>query len=85
MSKDPKIKYNDFPFDDLVERGIERMNQGWDVYLKFTCSGCGQRLTIDVPNKFFTEGTCDKCPALTDIRKTGGNMMIMTRGLRRHA
>ena len=68
--------YKDFPFDDVVKRASELIKQGASVHQKFTCSGCGQRLTIEEPNIFHTEGTCDKCPAITDIRKQGCNYMV---------
>lgn len=66
----------DFPFDKVVERAIRHIENGANVYQKFTCAGCGHRLTMDTPNKFFETGTCDRCPAVTDIRKRGCNFLL---------
>ena len=72
-----KKNKHDHPFDQVVDGAIEKMKDGMTVFQKFTCSKCGQRLTMDVPNKFFVEGTCDKCGTITDIRKQGCNYMAM--------
>lgn len=72
-----------FPFDDVVKKATDvqqrarRDGTSAAFYQKFTCSGCGQRLGMDEPNKFFTHGTCDRCPALTDIRKDGCNYVLI--------
>jgi hypothetical protein len=34
-----KIKYQDFPFDEIVDAAIEKMDEGWTVFQKWTCSG----------------------------------------------
>lgn len=69
----------DFPWDDVIKKAEKLAQDGIDVYQKFTCAGCGQRLTIEVPNHFYETGTCDKCPAVTDIKKQGCNYMIHAR------
>ena len=69
----------DFPWHEVAKKAEALAKSGVDVYQKFTCSGCGQRLTMDVPNHFYEEGTCDKCPAVTDIKKQGCNFMIYAR------
>ena len=66
----------DYPFDDVCKKAEELARLGHWVYQKFTCSGCGNRLTIDEHNKFYTRGTCDQCGAMTNIREKGCNMMI---------
>jgi len=72
-------EYNDFPFMDCVKKADELMQQypGIKIYQKFTCAGCGQRLTIDEPNNFHKQGSCDKCPAITDIEKQGCNYLVI--------
>lgn len=70
------VKYNDYPFDDVVKKAEALIAQGANVYQKFTCSGCGNRLTMGEPNKFFETGTCDKCPTVTDIKSKGCNYMV---------
>lgn len=67
---------NDYPFNDVVDTAGDLINRGYTVYQKFTCEKCGQRLTMDEPNKFFISGTCDKCGHETDIQKHGCNYMV---------
>ena len=68
------------PWDVILKSADEKIAMGWTVYQKFTCSGCGARLTIDTPNTFHPEGTCDKCPALTNIKRDGCNFMAVSNG-----
>lgn len=68
----------DFPFDEVVKKVQElKARGGFVAFQKFTCAGCGNRLTIDEPFKFYTEGTCDNCPAVTDIVQQGCNYMLV--------
>jgi hypothetical protein len=67
----------DFPFQDVTNEAERQIEQGAVTYQKFTCAGCGARLTIDIPNTFYTKGTCDKCGALTDIAERGCNYMAI--------
>jgi Zn finger protein HypA/HybF involved in hydrogenase expression len=70
-------RYLDHPFDEVAATAQEKIAEGATVYQKFTCAKCGQRLTIEEPNVFFTEGHCDKCGAITDIKKRGCNYLII--------
>jgi hypothetical protein len=74
-----KPKFNNYSFDEVVRGANEKIAQGMDVYQKFTCSGCGSRLTMEEPNVFSESGACDKCPAITDIKKDGCNYLVITR------
>lgn len=67
----------DGPFDEVVANANRLCLQGHAVYQKFTCAGCGQRLTIEEPCVFHTVGTCDQCPAVTDIRAQGCNFLLV--------
>ena len=66
----------DFPFYEVVAAAERYMQAGHDVHQKFTCVGCGARLGIDTPNVFHKLGTCDKCPAVTNIERQGCNYLI---------
>ena len=66
-----------YPFEEGAKRAEEFAAKGHKVYQKFTCGGCGQRLTIDIPNTFYAEGACDKCDHITDIRKVGCNFVLV--------
>jgi hypothetical protein len=71
------VKYNDYPFHDCAKAADKLIGEGAKVFQKFTCVGCGQRLTIDVANVFHTSGACDKCDAVTDIARQGCNYMVI--------
>ena len=69
----------DYPFEEMCAQAQAKIKQGMLVYQKFTCSGCGARLMIEEPNKFYEEADCAQCKALTDIKKQGCNYsMVMT-------
>jgi hypothetical protein len=72
----------DFPFKDVVKTAIQQIEDGGEVHQKFTCAGCGARLTIDEPNVFHRTGTCDQCDVITDIEKQGCNYAVVFWGLR---
>jgi hypothetical protein len=71
-----EIKYNDYPWDEIVKAVNQHIANGATIYQKFSCEKCGQRLTMDVPNILFYEGTCDRCGHTTDIRKRGCNYLL---------
>jgi hypothetical protein len=61
---------HNYPMDDIlteVNKVLENPNV--NVFQKFTCAGCGNRLTIEEPNTFYTSGKCDACGHITDIKK----------------
>lgn len=72
-----KPTYNDFPFKDVVAECDRHIARGATIYQKFTCTGCGQRLTIETPNTLYATGACDRCPTITDIEKQGCNYMLV--------
>lgn len=74
---------DDYPFDEVVAAvtRLRRDRPEAECYQKFTCAGCGNRLTIDEPYRFYTQGTCDKCDAVTDIEKQGCNYLIVMKGV----
>jgi len=69
--------FKDHPFDDVCKQADAMIRKGWTVYQKFTCEQCKARQTIDVPNTFYTEGSCEECGHITDLRASGCNMLIM--------
>ncbi len=68
---------NLYPFDDVLAQANEAINNGYVVYQQFKCAGCDNKLTMDVPDTFYTRGTCDKCGFETDIKATGQNFMAV--------
>jgi transcription initiation factor IIE alpha subunit len=74
-----KIKYKDFPFDEIIEAAKKFAEDGLNVHQKFTCTKCGSRQTIDTPNAFHTHGRCEECDHVTDIVASGCNYMLVGR------
>ncbi len=67
----------DHPLAEGVAGADDYIAKGCVVHQKFTCAGCGARLTIDTPNVFYRTGTCDKCPAVTNIEQHGCNYLLI--------
>jgi hypothetical protein len=68
--------FRDYPFADCATKAEALAAAGHEVFQKFTCDGCGSRLTIDEPNVFHETGACDKCNVITDIKRKGCNYMV---------
>lgn len=79
MKEEPK--YNDYPLDEIGDACMNLIAKGATIYQKFTCTSCGKRLMMDIPNTLFTEGTCDSCGHVTDIRETGCNYLVTAKNL----
>lgn len=72
--------FKDHPWQEILASMAEHARQGHDTYQKYTCSGCGARLGMEEPNFIYTHGSCNECPAITDIEKQGCNFMLMMPG-----
>jgi len=68
-------KYNDLPWDELLESANKHIAGGAELYQKFTCEKCGARQTMSAPNTFYQEGQCEECAHITDLVKRGGGFM----------
>lgn len=78
ITKNPQV---DHAFEDVFARAHQHAQEGRLIFQKFTCRGCGGRLTMEAPNQFWEEGTCDQpqCKTvLTDIRAQGCNYLMVT-------
>ncbi len=69
--------YIDYPIEEIDAAVSRHIANGHEVFQKFTCIGCGERLTVEEANRFYTSGTCDKCGVVTDIKKTGCNYLLI--------
>lgn len=65
----------DFPFVETQRRAAILSSQGRDIYQKFTCAGCGRRITRNTPGLFLETGVC-KCGRSTDLRRVGCNYEV---------
>jgi hypothetical protein len=50
--------YEDLPVDEILKMMDDLISKGFTCYVKWVCAGCGERVTSEVPNAFFTEGYC---------------------------
>ena len=70
----------DHPYFEVVEEARKLHAQGMTVFQKFTCTGCGTRLTVSQPNTFLVEAICCRCGTVTNIETRGcGYMVEMSR------
>lgn len=73
------IKYQDFPLKEIQEAVAEHVAGGRTIHQKFTCSGCGKRLTVDKPNVLYKKAACKECNVTTNIEETGCNYHMKVR------
>jgi hypothetical protein len=73
------MSVKDIPFAEACQQAVDLIRRGHDIYQKFTCAGCGKRLQMEQVNKMFEQGTCDECPATTDIKAQGCGYMLHAR------
>jgi hypothetical protein len=72
-------KYLDFPIDECAEtlaRLMPTLPPGSAFFQKWTCAGCGERVTGCEPNRLFTGGKHEDCGHVTDLEATGCNYML---------
>lgn len=75
-------QYRDYPLMDCVKQ-VDQLLQNYkdnvQIYQKWTCEKCGDRVTLNVPNKMHALGHHEDCGAITDIRARGCNYMVIFR------
>lgn len=71
---------NSHPFDEVLKNADATIERGGTVYQQFTCGKCGAKLSMDIPNTFYTSGTCDQCGTITDLKANGCNFMAVMSG-----
>ena len=67
----------DYPLEEVAGTAGEVVAIGGTVHQKFTCRQCGERVMIEEPNVFYATGRCDECGALTNLRETGCNYLVI--------
>lgn len=82
--RDPgQSKPKDIPWKDLIARMEELAKEGHQVFLKWTCEKCKQRVMAEKPNQVSTQMKHDEpeCGHITDVTKTGGGFVLVMRDL----
>lgn len=66
----------DIPLLEAAAKAYEVIDAGGTVWQKFTCTHCGARQTMDIPNLMYEHGTCEECGKDTCIHKRGCGLVI---------
>lgn len=82
LSDNGRCTLSDLPFDVIVEQVDKLLTESptAEVYQKFTCERCGARQTMDKPNSFYREGSCEECGHVSPIHYCGFAMVILGHG-----
>lgn len=64
--------------DTTLQKIMPTLPEGSAFFQRWTCAGCGARVTGNTPNKLFIAGHCEDCGHMTDIIKSGCNYSIHT-------
>jgi len=73
------MRPHNHPFDEVCKRANQYAKDGYEVYQKWTCVHCGERLMMEQKNTFYREGDCDKCGGRTNIAEEGCNYMLISK------
>lgn len=73
----PDVTYNDYPLDAIRKSMERRARAGAVTFFKWTCTGCGDRVTANEPNTVLTKALHEDCGAVTDCEVTGGNFLFI--------
>lgn len=71
------LKYRDFPIAECAAACDKLIKDGATIYQKWTCDGCGRRITANNPNTFTVEGHCEDCGHVTNIAAKGCNYLLI--------
>ena len=66
-----------YPFYEVANNALDKVNQGWTTFQQFNCAGCGRKQTMPDKNVFHKKGKCEACGHVTDIEKDGANFMAV--------
>jgi len=67
----------DYPIEEVLKSFEELVPRGDVLYQKWTCSTCGQRQTMAIPNVLYRQGQCEECGNVTTI--THCNFLLIRR------
>lgn len=67
----PRYQDNVIPIPDhlrpVLDAANREMQNGAQIYFKWTCLHCGNRQTFEEEGKFFLEGQCEECEHISDL------------------
>lgn len=72
-----KPLYNDYPLDTIRQSMQDWVDKGAQTFFKWTCSGCGDRVTANEPNTVLTKALHEDCGVITDCEAQGGNFLFI--------
>lgn len=76
----------DLPRDELVKRAQQAIQESpvpVQVYFKFTCPHCGERCTLQEPNKLYENGECFVCGKESPITVGGFSLHYIFNGTKK--
>lgn len=71
----PEVK--DYPLDTIRQSMQDWLDKGAVTFFKWTCAGCGDRVTANEPNTVLTQALHEDCGHTTDCEKQGGNFLFI--------
>lgn len=77
--------YNDYPISVIQASMQKQVDRGCTTFWKWTCGGCGERVTANEPDTVLTMAMHEEkldgspCGFITDCTITGGNFMFIAR------
>lgn len=69
--------YNDYPLDVIKASMQRHVDAGAVTFFKWTCIGCGDRVTANQSNVVLTKAKHEDCGVITDCEAQGGNFLIV--------
>jgi predicted molibdopterin-dependent oxidoreductase YjgC len=66
----------DYPLPEIRAACERLVNDGAIIFQKWTCGGCGKRVTANTPNTITEKGHHEECGYITDMTKTGCNYLL---------
>lgn len=75
------MTYDDGNFYEVAQEAERHIAQGNIVFQKWTCSFCGERISMSIPNRFFKKGKHEDCKidanSDTDLIQQGCNYLLV--------
>ena len=70
-------KHQDFPLTEVATACDSLIKRGSFILQKWTCDGCGQRVTAQNINVLCQHGHCQHCGRVTDLTVKGCNYALI--------